>query len=59
MRTLTPTMLFGIFVAILGAALTGTLTSPMTASTKMVVSGGLLIFGFLSFFLGVEYGSTR
>ncbi|WP_438267091.1 DUF7333 family protein [Haladaptatus salinisoli] len=55
----TPRSHFGIFIVILGVVLAGMITSPMTNTTKMVVSGGLLLLGFAAFYLGVEYGSTR
>ncbi|WP_231187536.1 hypothetical protein [Haladaptatus sp. DYF46] len=52
----TPTTLFGSFLMLLGAILTGTIISPLTDSMKLVVSGGTLAIGFISFYLGVEYG---
>lgn len=47
---------FGLLLAIM---LTGTATSPMDDSTVMMVSGGLLVFGLLTLFLGIKHGEYR
>ena len=59
MANLHPRMLFGSFITLLTVAFVGILISPMSHGTKAMVSGGLLVFGFISFYLGVEYGLSQ
>jgi hypothetical protein len=47
------------FVVLLGILLGGTATSPMSSSTVMMVSTGLVIFGVLTLVLGVKHGEYR
>ena len=49
----------GIFVALFAIIAIGTFMSPMMTSTVMVVLGGLLVFGLLTLFLGVQHGKYR
>lgn len=37
----------------------GTLTSPMSSSTKLMVTPGIVVFGVLTFVVGVGYGQHR
>jgi len=47
------------FVLLFGALAVGTLMSPMTTSTVMMVLGGLLVFGLVTLGLGVKHGEYR
>lgn len=47
------------FVVLLGILLGGTVTSPMSSSTVMMVGGGLVVFGVLTLLLGVKHGEYR
>lgn len=49
----------GIFVTLLLVILGGTLTSPMAMTTKAMVSVGLVIFGLVSFYVGLKHGEYR
>lgn len=49
----------GGFLLLLVVILGGTWTSPMTDSTKMMVSGGLVVFGLVALLLGVKHGEYR
>lgn len=37
----------------------GTFMSPMAMSTVMMVLGGLLVFGLLTLFIGIQHGQYR
>ncbi|PSP55778.1 hypothetical protein BRC82_04125 [Halobacteriales archaeon QS_1_67_19] len=47
------------FLALFGIVAIGTLMSPMTTSTVMMVLGGLAVFGLLTLLLGVKHGEYR
>lgn len=47
------------FVAIVAVLLGGTLTSPMSSDTKLMVAGGQLVFLALTLVLGVKHGEYR
>ena len=47
------------FVVLLAVILGGTIMSPMSTSTVMMVSGGLIVFGGLSLLLGIKHGEYR
>lgn len=47
------------FLVLFAALAIGTLMSPMTTSTVMMVLGGLLVFGLLTLVLGVKHGEYR
>jgi uncharacterized membrane protein YdbT with pleckstrin-like domain len=47
------------FVVLLGVLLGGTASSPMSSSTVMMVSVGLVIFGILTLLLGIKHGEYR
>ncbi|WP_435179784.1 DUF7333 family protein [Halorussus sp. AFM4] len=47
------------FLVLFGVLAVGTLMSPMTTSTVMMVLGGLAVFGLLTLFLGVKHGEYR
>jgi hypothetical protein len=64
-KPLEPTMKFNTtttaiaFVVLLAILLGGTASSPMSTGTVMMVSGGLVVFGVLTLFLGVKHGEYR
>lgn len=47
------------FVVLLAVLLGGTASSPMSTSTVMMVSVGLVVFGVLTLLLGVKHGEYR
>ncbi len=47
------------FVVIVAVLLGGTLTSPMSSDTKLMVAGGQLVFLALTLVLGVKHGEYR
>ncbi|WP_433628166.1 DUF7333 family protein [Halomicrococcus sp. NG-SE-24] len=47
------------FLVLFGIIAVGTLMSPMTTSTVMMVLGGLAVFGLLTLLLGVKHGEYR
>lgn len=47
------------FLVLFGVLAVGTLMSPMTTSTVMMVLGGLLVFGVITLLLGVKHGEYR
>ncbi|RBI61165.1 DUF7333 family protein [halophilic archaeon] len=47
------------FLVLFGIIAVGTLMSPMTTSTVMMVLGGLAVFGVLTLLLGVKHGEYR
>ena len=47
------------FLVLFGVLAVGTLMSPMTTSTVMMVLGGLLVFGVVTLLLGVKHGEYR
>jgi ABC-type transport system involved in cytochrome bd biosynthesis fused ATPase/permease subunit len=49
----------GVFVALFAIIAIGTFMSPMAMSTVMMVLGGLLVFGVLTLFVGVQHGKYR
>lgn len=49
----------GLFLALYAVIVLGTWMSPMQRSTVMMVSGGLLVFGLLSLYIGVKHGEYR
>lgn len=49
----------GIFVLLLIVLLGGTFSSPMAMTTKLVVSGGLILFGIVTLYVGIKHGEYR
>lgn len=49
----------GVFVILFGIIAGGTFSSPMTTSTTMMVLGGLLVFGLVTLFIGIQHGEYR
>jgi hypothetical protein len=49
----------GIFIVLFVIIAIGTFMSPMTTSTVMMVLGGLLVFGLLTLFIGIQHGKYR
>jgi hypothetical protein len=49
----------GVFVVLFAIIAIGTFMSPMTMSTVMMVLGGLLVFGLLTLFVGIQHGEYR
>ncbi|RJT04396.1 hypothetical protein [Halococcus sp. IIIV-5B] len=49
----------GIFVVLFAIIAIGTFMSPMTTSTVGMVLGGLLVFGLVTLFVGVQHGEYR
>lgn len=49
----------GLFVVLLVIILGGTFSSPMATSTKTMVSGGLIVFGIVTFYIGIKHGEFR
>lgn len=47
------------FIILLAIIIGGTVMSPMSTSTVMMVSVGLVVFGTLSLLLGVKHGEYR
>ena len=47
------------FLVLFGVLAAGTLMSPMTTSTVLMVLGGLAVFGLLTLLLGVKHGEYR
>jgi len=47
------------FVLLLVVLIGGTAMSPMSTSTVMMVSVGLVVFGVLTLFLGIKHGEYR
>ena len=47
------------FLVLFGVLAVGTLMSPMTTGTVMMVLGGLLVFGVVKLLLGVKHGEYR
>ena len=47
------------FIVLLAIIIGGTVMSPMSTSTVMMVSVGLVVFGGLSLFLGIKHGEYR
>lgn len=47
------------FLALFAVVVAGTMMSPMTTSTVMMVSGGLFVFGAITLLLGVKHGEYR
>ena len=47
------------FLLLFGILAVGTVMSPMTTSTVMMVLGGLAAFGLLTLLLGVKHGEYR
>lgn len=47
------------FVALLAIIIGGTMMSPMSTSTVMMVSVGLIVFGVLTLLLGIKLGEYR
>lgn len=47
------------FVVLLAILISGTVMSPMSTSTVMMVSVGLIVFGVMSLLLGVKHGEYR
>lgn len=54
-----PALTGGAFLVLLVVIVGGTWTSPMTDSTKTMVSGGLLVFGLVTLLIGVKHGEYR
>lgn len=49
----------GMFIGLFAIIAIGTFMSPMTTSTVMMVLGGLLIFGLITLFIGVQHGKYQ
>ncbi len=49
----------GAFVVLFAIIAIGTFMSPMASSTVMMVLGGLLVFGVLTLFIGIQHGEYR
>lgn len=49
----------GLFVVLLIIIIGGTFSSPMSTTTTTMVSGGLLVFGIIAFYIGVKHGEFR
>lgn len=49
----------GIVLVLLLVVLGGTLTSPMSTSTKAMVGVGLVVFGLVTFYVGIRHGEYR
>jgi uncharacterized membrane protein YdbT with pleckstrin-like domain len=49
----------GAFVVLFAVIAIGTFMSPMAPSTVMMVLGGLLVFGVLTLFIGIQHGEYR
>ncbi|UPM41931.1 DUF7333 family protein [Halocatena salina] len=49
----------GSFVILLVVLLGGTFTSPMPTNVSAMVSVGLIVFGVLTFYIGVKHGEFR
>ncbi len=47
------------FLVLFGVLAVGTLMSPMSMMTVMMVLGGLLVFGVVTLLLGVKHGEYR
>lgn len=47
------------FLVLFGIIAVGTIMSPMTTGTVMMVLGGLAVFGLLTLLLGVKHGEYR
>ena len=47
------------FVVLLAILVGGTVMSPMSISTVMMVSVGLIVFGTITLFLGIKHGEYR
>lgn len=49
----------GSFVILLVVLLGGTFSSPMPTNVSAMVSVGLIVFGALTFYIGVKHGEFR
>lgn len=49
----------GAFLVLLLIMLGGTFSSPMPMSVSAMVSGGLVVFGVLTFYIGIKHGEFR
>lgn len=49
----------GLFVVLLVVLIGGTFTSPMSMGVKTMVGVGLLVFGLLTFYIGIKHGQYR
>ncbi|WP_254270940.1 DUF7333 family protein [Halorussus aquaticus] len=47
------------FVVLLAIIIGGTMMSPMSTSTVMMVSVGLIVFGVFTLLLGIKHGEYR
>jgi purine-cytosine permease-like protein len=47
------------FLGLFGILAAGTLMSPMSPTTVMMVMGGLLVFGVVTLLIGVKHGEYR
>lgn len=47
------------FIVLLAVLIGGTMMSPMSTSTVLMVSVGLIAFGVLSLLLGIKHGEYR
>lgn len=53
------TKAIGLLVVLLVVILGGTFTSPMSMGVKTMVGVGLLVFGLLTFYIGIKHGEYR
>jgi len=49
----------GALLVLIAVVAGGTLFSPMSPTTKMMVTPGIVVFGVLAFVVGVGYGQYR
>jgi len=49
----------GLLLVMTAVVAGGTLTSPMSPTTKTMVTPGIVVFGVLTFVVGVGYGQYR
>ncbi len=55
----TQTNAVGALVVLLALLIGGTISSPMGTSLSLMISAGLLVFGVLVFWIGVQHGEYR
>lgn len=48
-----------VFLVLVGLVIGGTIMSPMSTSTVIMVSVGLGVFGLVTMFLGIKHGEYR
>lgn len=48
-----------VMLVLIAVVAGGTLTSPMSPSTKLMVTPGIVVFGVIAFLVGVLHGQYR